>query len=144
MKIAIAALSITLVCAAQSVRVPTVTRTVQLFGELERKLASSDSSARAQVLTDDFEERLCAAPGTPVPRDEWLQKVAASGAAFSQEAVHAFGEISIYSALKTEGMNNEMIVDTWKQVDGGWKLAVRYSCPATGAKPPETGLPKRY
>jgi hypothetical protein len=144
MKAFIVCLSLSLSCIAQTARVPTVTRTVQMFGELERKLASADATTKAQFLTDDFEERLCAAPGTPVPSADWLQKVAASGGSFSQESVHILGEVAVYSALKTTPKSKEMIVDTWKQADGGWKLAVRYRCPATGAKPVESGPPKRY
>jgi len=129
---------------AQTVRVPTVTRTVQLFGDLERKLASAEPSARAQFLADDFEERLCAEPGTPVPRQDWLQKAAVLDVNFSQESVHLFGEVALYSALETVGNAGNMIVDTWKQADEGWKLAVRYRCPAAGAKPKDSGPPKRY
>lgn len=144
MKITVTLMLLSAICAAQSVRVPTVTRTVQLFGELERKLASADKAARAQMLTEDFEERLCADPGTPVPRNEWLQKVALLGTQFSQEAVHTFGEIAVYSGLRSADNGHDMIVDTWKQGDGGWKLAVRYRCPASGEKPQQSGLPKRY
>lgn len=144
MRITVAVMLLSIICAAQSVRVPTVTRTVQLFGDLERKLASADKSAKAQMLTEDFEERLCAEPGTPVPREEWLQKLTPSGSQFSQEAVHAYGEVAVYSALRSADNASEMIVDTWKQADGGWKLAVRYRCPASGEKPQESGPPKRY
>jgi hypothetical protein len=144
MKFIVVYLSLSLACFGQGVRVPSLTRTVQLFGDLERKLASADSAAKLHFLADDFEERLCAEPGTPVPRSEWLQKISPSEVSFSQEAVHAFGEINVYSALQTTPQSREMIVDTWKQADGGWKLAVRYRCPATGAKPAESGPPKRY
>ncbi len=144
MKIIVVLLSLSLLSVAQTVRVPTVTRTVQLFGDLERKLASADPSGKAPFLAEDFEERLCAEPGTPIPRQEWLQKVASSGANFSQESVHVLGEVSVYSALETTPQSREMIVDTWKKADGGWKLAVRYRCAATGPKPPENALPKRY
>lgn len=145
MKMIFSILLFTAVCFAQSARVPTVTRTVQQFGDLERKLAQSDSVARPQFLTEDFEERLCAAPGTPVPRDLWLQKVAISNVTFSQEAVHMYGDVAVYSGLRAgESDSPDMIVDTWKQADGGWKLAVRYRCPATGARPTESGPPKRF
>jgi len=134
MKVAMVLLSLSLACAGQTVRVPTVTRTVQLFGDLERKLASANAAEKAQFLTDDFEGRLCAEPGDPIPRQAWLQKTAVSEATFSQEAVHSFGEIAIYSALESNGKNSDMIVDTWKKSDSGWKLAVRYQCPATGPR----------
>jgi hypothetical protein len=144
MKTMIIVLSLSFSCVAQGVHVPTVTRTVQQFGELERKLASADPTAKAQFLADDFEERLCSEPGTPIPRQDWLQKVAASNARFSQESVHVLGDVALYSALRTEEKSSQMIVDTWKQADGGWKLAVRYRCPASGSKPAQSGPPKRY
>ena len=144
MKTIAAILLFTLTCFSQSARVATVTRTVQLFGDLERKLEAADSSGKAQMLTDDFEERLCAAPGTPVPRGTCLQESATRNVQFSQEAVHSYGEIAIYSALRTQDQTDNMIVDTWQQADGGWKLSVRYRCPATGDKPAKSALPKRY
>ncbi len=129
---------------SQSARVSTLTRTVQMFGDLERKLATADATSKAQLLTDDFEERRCAAPGTPVPRNEWLSSREPSDTTFSQEAVHTFGDLSLYSALASEGNRAHMIVDTWKQANGSWKLAIRYRCPATGSKPAESAVPKRY
>jgi hypothetical protein len=144
MKTTAAILFLTAVSFAQAARVPPVTRTVQLFGELERKLEAAEPSQKAQFLADDFEERLCAEPGTPVPRDAWLQKSAHSEARFSQEAVHMYGDLAVYSGLRNKTKDAETIVDTWKQADGGWKLAVRYRCPASGPKPAQATFPKRY
>jgi hypothetical protein len=141
---AVAVLVLSLTCAAQTVGVPTVTRTVLMFGELERKLEAGDAAAKRQLLADDFEERLCAEPGTPVPRETWLRKAASSSAKLSQEAVHLYGDIAVYSALRSPDQGSESILDIWKKDDSGWKLSVRYSCPATGAKPGESALPKRY
>lgn len=119
------------------------TRTVLQFGALEKKLASADAAAdRVSLLTDDFEERLCAEPGTPVPRGQWLQ-APATHFSLSQEAVHDYGDTSLYSALGTSGDKHYAFVDTWRNDNGAWKLAVRYLCPATGKKPRESA-PKRY
>jgi len=124
-------------CLAQ-VHVPTLT--VVRFGDLERKLATGQD--RAAYLTDDFEQRLCAAPGTPVPRDEWLA-APAQKFSFHQEAVHDYGNVATYSALGSDGDTRFMVVDSWKKEGDSWKLAVRYLCPAAGEKPPAP-LPKRY
>lgn len=130
---------------AQTPRIPTVTRTVQQFGELENKLAGAkDVESRAAFLTDDFEERLCAEPGTPVSRANWLARPAPGSAAFSQAAVHMFGDLAIFSALFAHDQRSDMIVDTWKLADDAWKLAVRYRCPASGSKSAESAVPKRY
>ena len=119
------------------------TQTVMRFGDLERGLRSAgDLSARGAYLTDDFEERVCAEPGTPIPRSDWLQRPVQI-LSFSQEAVHDFGITAIYSAFASNETVNDAIVDVWKQVDGEWKLAVRYRCPATGNKPPGS-LSKKY
>ncbi len=135
---------LTLAAVGQVARVPTITRTVQLFGDLERKLDSADPAEKSQFLMDDFEERLCAEPGTPVPRDAWLQKSAHGEGRFSQEAVHDYGNIAVYSALVSRSKSSDTIVDTWKQADGGWKLSVRYRCPASGEKPAKSAVEKRY
>lgn len=134
-------LFIATMCPAQG-QIRTVTRTVRHFGDLERKLATVDSAQRANYLTDDFEQRLCASPGTPVPREDWL-KAPAEKFAFSQEAVHDYGGIATYSALATTDSKQFMVVDTWKKDGDSWKLSVRYLCPATGQKSQST-TPKRY
>jgi hypothetical protein len=132
-----------LLCTAGLAQVQVRTRTVLQFGSLEKKLASAESStARAAFLTSDFEERLCAEPGTPVPREEWLGQPV-TRFSFSQEAVHDYGDTALYSALGTNGDKQYSIVDAWRKEGSDWRLAVRYLCPATGKKP-ESGIPKRY
>lgn len=133
-------LTLSAACFAQ---VQVRTRTVLEFGALEKKLATAeDSATRASLLTDDFEERLCAEPGTPVPRDQWLTE-AATHLSLSQEAVHDYGDTSVYSALGIDGDKHLALVDVWKKQGNDWKLAVRYLCPATG-KQPKSSIPKRY
>lgn len=132
-----------LLCGCCLGQTPVRTLTVVRFGDLERRLASSaDAAARAQFLTDDFEERECAAPGTPVPRDQWLA-LPAPKFSFTQEAVHDYGDTAVYSALGTTKVKKFGLVDVWKKQGDGWKLAVRYRCPATGSKPESTTV-KRY
>ncbi len=130
---------------AQTPRTPTVTRTVQQFGKLERDLAKAkDATSRAAFLRDDFEERLCAEPGTPVSRQDWLASPVPAVADFSQEAVHLFGDLANYSALFRHDQTEDTIVDTWTRQEGGWKLAVRYRCPRSGSKPAISVIQKRY
>src|SRR3954470_3361853 len=129
-------------CMAQN-PVRTLTRTVTLFGGLERKLAdATNAGERAAYLTEDFEERRCADPGTPVARDQWLS-AAAGKTVFSEQAVHSLGDVAIYSALVTSGTQKDMVVDTWKKDGESWKLAVRYRCPSSGSKVSGT-INKRY
>jgi hypothetical protein len=128
-------------CVAQN-PIRTLTRTVTLFGGLERKLADASSAERATYLAEDFEERRCAQPGTPVARDQWLASPPEK-MAFGQQAVHSYGDLAIYSALASSGTEKDMVVDTWKKDGEAWKLAVRYRCPSSGNKLSPT-LNKRY
>ena len=140
MKTLFVTLFLSAVCVGQ---VQVRTRTVLQFGELEKKLASADTSAaRGSLLADDFEERLCAEPGTPIPREQWLSEPA-TNFSFGQQAVHDYGDTALYSALGTNGDKEYSVVDTWRKEGLDWKLAVRYLCPAAGKKP-GSGIPKRY
>lgn len=133
------------ICLAQAARVPTLTRTVQLFGDLERNLADAkDADSEAALLTDDFEERLCATPGIPIPRAEWLLERRRGEYKFSQEAVHMLTSEAIYSALRTEGNHTDAVVDVWRKEPEGWKLSVRYRCPASGATSRKSTVEKKY
>lgn len=139
MKTLVLTLFLSTACLAQ---VQVRTRTVVQFGALEKKLATADDADRASLLTDDFEQRLCAEPGTPVPRDQWLTEPAAHFS-LSQQAVHDYSDLAVYSALGTNGDKKFAIVDIWKKQGDDWKLSVRYLCPATGQQP-KSSTPKRY
>ncbi len=139
----IVALFLLMAASSSQAQVRTLTRTVILFGDLERKLATAtNGTERASYLTDDFEVRRCASPGTPLPRDEWLAQPAQQFS-FSQQAVHDYGDTALYSAMASTADNQFAIVDTWRKQGDEWKLSVRYLCPATGDKPVNS-RPKRY
>jgi hypothetical protein len=150
MKLKIPLVVICALCAgiAAQDRVPVKTRTVLEFGGLERQLASSAAAAnRGELLAEDFEERLCADPGTPIPRQDWLQQRAAEagsgGVRFTDEAVHLLDDVAIYSGVRTADGATDTLVDVWKKQDSGWKLLVRYRCPSSGENP-KAGIEKRY
>lgn len=123
-------------------QVRTVTRSVLQFGDLERKLATAPEAERAKYLTDDFEERLCAEPGTPIARDQWLAQ-SAPEFSFRQESVHDLGGSSVFSALAFDRDSQFSVVDVWRKQGDSYKLTIRYLCPATGSKP-SPSIPKRY
>jgi hypothetical protein len=82
-------------------RIPTVTRLVKVFSELEAGLVtqahSTDTTALDQSLDPSFEMRTSAAPGVPVPRDEWILRARAAPAQtphVDQMAVHDFASLS--------------------------------------------------
>ncbi|HEY3563657.1 MAG TPA: nuclear transport factor 2 family protein [Casimicrobiaceae bacterium] len=127
--------------AQPSARVPTVTRLVKLFSELETRLVDSahagDASALDAMLDANFELRVGDAPGTPVPRDEWLRLARASGETqprLSQMAVHGFGDLATVSFADAATKPPRFIVDVWKRDGDRWKLAVRYQSEVTATK----------
>jgi Domain of unknown function (DUF4440) len=121
-------------------RIPTVTRLVKQFSELEAALVSKahakDVSALDDMLDPSFEMRVGAAPGVPVARDAWVREARASpreAPRIEQMAVHDFGTVAIVSfqaidpgAQATGGAHARFIVDCWKRDGDAWKLAVRY------------------
>jgi ketosteroid isomerase-like protein len=135
-------------------RIPSVTRLVHVFFQAEGKLSEAvkkrDMAAVSNMLSDDFEMRVGAMPGTPVPRAAWIQQSFAqpeSSMEMEQMAVHGFGKIAIVSFLwkvgtaKSKMVHDVFIVDTWRQVAGAWKLVIRYAAPATPRDYPIPGVP---
>lgn len=139
-------------------RVPTVTRLVKLFSQLEQDLAAKahakDASALDAVLDPAFEMRAGTTPGVPVPRDAWMRDARASAndaGRLEQMAVHDFGDVAVVSFRAVgakRAARDRFIVDCWKRDGTTWKLAVRYQSdispqPAPRAKPAGT-IDKRY
>ena len=127
-------------------RIPTFTRLVKQFFELEttldEKLSSGDSTALDGLIDTDFEVRNAADPGAPVPRGDWLRISTgqANKPRIEQMAVHDFGNVVIVSfkqSTRPKGIKQDrvrMIVDAWKRSGDRWMLAVRYdSSPTAGA-----------
>jgi hypothetical protein len=127
--------------AQPSGRIPTVTRLVKIFSELETRIVDSarapDTTALDAMLDPGFEARLGDAPGTPIPRDEWMRLARASPEThprFAQMAVHDFGTVAAVSFADTTRSSSRFIVDVWKREGDGWKLAVRYQSDVTATK----------
>lgn len=117
---------------AQLARVPTVTRLVKLFRDLELQLLSGADPA--PLLADDFELRPARQPGVPVPRAEWLAQPASlrgSGGTLEQMAAHDNGpSVTVSFLWRPEQGTPQFIVDTWVRDGEGWKLKVRYQARA--------------
>jgi ketosteroid isomerase-like protein len=135
-------------------RIPTVTRLVHIFFQLEGKLSEAveqrDMPTTSKLLSDDFEMRVSTMPGTPIPRAAWMHQSFAepkSSLVMEQMAVHDFGKVAIVSYLwkitdaKSKMERDIFIVDTWWQEAGAWKLAVRYAGPAAQSDYPIPGVP---
>jgi hypothetical protein len=118
-------------------RIPTVTRLVQRFHQLEVALIDAvtkkDNSALNGLLTEDFELRAGAAPGLPVPRGQWIDHSFAARELPHpvQMAVHEYGPVAVVSFLGEGGARGDvLIVDVWTNAGGQWKLSARYVAPA--------------
>ena len=145
--------------APQPGNVPTVTRLVKVFSELERGLVekthAKDASALDAMLDPSFEMRIGSAPGAPVPRDAWIRDARKSAATprIEQMAVHDFGDVAVVSfreAFAASGAKHRsrdrFVVDCWRRDGGAWKLVVRYlsDASASGVAGAEATIDKRY
>jgi len=147
--------------APQTGRIPTVTRLVKVFSELEAALQtqarSADPAALDQSLDASFEMRDSTSPGTPIPRDEWIRQTRATAAqdhSIDQMAVHDLGAYALVSfreletGVATGSRHQRFIVDCWKRDGDSWRLAVRYAAEvgaSSASKPqPTKKLEKRY
>jgi len=135
------------VCAADTPatgRVPTVTRLVKVFFEMEGALAAGvrggNAAAVEKMVAEDFELRVASMPGNPTPRADWLRlSLERPGPAvrIEQMAVHDFGDVAVVSFLQAAGTGQKRdagrdiaTVDVWKRTGDTWMLAVRYAGPA--------------
>ena len=153
--LALAASAAAPVLAQPSGRIPTVTRLVKQFSELEMALVAKarakNPSALEDVVDPSFEMRVGAMPGAPVPRDAWIREAHASSRdapRIDQMAVHDLGNVAIVSfreidanARPTGPAHARFIVDCWKRDGDAWKLAVRYQSDVAGGAAP-SGAPK--
>ena len=123
-----------------SSRVPTVTRLVKIFSNLEIALSEAQTkgnlAAMGELLTERFEMRVDARPGEPIPRAEWIKTAATQGLGGQIEhmAVHDFGDIAVVSfSLKNAAPSTGVfIVDVWRRAGEGWKLDTRYAASRLG------------
>ena len=126
----------------QQLTIPTVTRLVQTFTVLEQGVQEyaqqRNATGLAALLADDFEMRVGAMPGNPVPRAQWLQQVVqrpGSPAEMQQMAVHDYDSVAVVSFLLKQDKSAKTsadiyMVDVWKKVGDKWLLAIRYASPA--------------
>jgi hypothetical protein len=147
--------------ASAPARVPTVTRLVKTFDELESRVDEAarthDAAALDRLLGPDFELRSSVRPGVPLPRAEFIAQMLAKAnepARIEQMAVHDLGSTAIVSFAMRYGAGaaNVFVVDVWSQAGGEWRLQIRYAGPGgIQAQPSEASapsdsdtLPKKY
>jgi len=146
-------------------RIPTVTRTVKIFTELENAISSAiqkrDAAALQKMISEDFELRIGKLPGAPIPRAQWMDSVLREPfvpTRIEQMAVHDFSNIAVVSFLESVAVAGKhdvgkdvFVVDVWKPAGNTWQLAIRYAGPADsrsiaipGGAPPAPQIPKKY
>lgn len=118
-----------------------VTRQVKFFGDLENKLIEAtnakDEKAMSHLLADDFILRTGANPADATNRPETIQEALKGTplpARLEQLSVLDHGSIAVVSFIwDLDAPGNEayakrvFVVDTWRQVDGDWKLSARFA-----------------
>jgi hypothetical protein len=145
-------------------RIGTMTRGTKVFGDAEEALVAAlkdqDAAALERLVAPDFEQRTQGAPGTPVPRADWIKQGpgnVAHSSGIRDIAVHDYGDINVVSFAWTREppQATAFVVDVWQRKPGGgdaWQLSTRYlsTAPANasrrGAKPasaPASVDPKR-
>ncbi|MBZ5567002.1 MAG: nuclear transport factor 2 family protein [Acidobacteriia bacterium] len=120
-------------------RIPTATRLVVTFHDLERQLTialrKNDAATLDRLLAGEFEVWTPQPPGEPVPRADWLQQRRSVGVpeAFSirQMAVRGLDDHAVASFVLIEGagarQTAQFVVDLWARSGGEWKLTDRYA-----------------
>ena len=123
-------------------RIPTVTRLVKSFTQLEFDIITAfkqnDQTKLARLIDQNFELQVASKSADPVPLSVWLKTSVAEGSLYKYDitnmAVHDFGQSAIVSFAWNpfaDGKNNTspeiFIVDVWKKDGADWKLAIRFA-----------------
>ena len=125
------------------VPVPTVTRLVKLFTQLEHDIITSlknnDKPMLSSLVDDRFEMQVASQSKEPVPMSAWLDKSLAESSLYQYEisnmSVYDYGGTAIvsfnwqaFSPKKDSSVSpGVFIVDVWKKERPGWKLAIRFA-----------------
>jgi len=119
-------------------RIGTMTRGAKVLGDAEEALVAAlkaqDTAALDRLVAPDFEQRTQGAPGSPVPREDWIKKApgeAAKTTGVRDVAVHDYGDVQVVSFVWTREppQSSPFVVDVWTRKPGGgdnWLLSTRY------------------
>lgn len=125
------------------VRIPTVTRQVKAFAELETEIITAlkhkDQAKLTRLIDQNFDMQAASVSANFVPRSEWLKASMAEAASYTYDiagmAVRDLGQTAIVSfdwkpseSIKKGSSPEVFIVDVWKK-EGmeDWKLAIRFA-----------------
>ena len=119
-------------------RLPTRTRLVSLYTDLEKQLAAAaetqDQAKLDQMLDDDFEQWGPEPPGDPIPKDDWKTAYRPTTFLPRQMSVRAFTDTDVVSFVAhqkgtfgdKEIGGDFFVIDVWRHEGAASKLAVRY------------------
>ncbi|MGZ4980559.1 MAG: hypothetical protein ACXV8U_21655 [Methylobacter sp.] len=142
--------------------VPVVmTRWVKVFLELEMELdhalRQGNQTRINELVKDDFEQRIGAQPGSPIPKEDWQEQYLKHAKdipplTIEQMAARDLGDIIVVSFKWAENSKAGLfIVDIWEREGEGWKLAARYADPESpfntsvpGTPTEQRVFPKKY
>lgn len=142
--------------AAPSATAPHITRTAQIFIQLEESLQQAlrdgNTSLLEAMLGEEFQMIGAQDPGSVTPREEWLLEMRQDGAtayAVERMAVREIGAVAIASFVlrprpKRAGASPVAVVDVWERDGVKWVLTTRHAAPLNGprqAVPGETKTP---
>lgn len=132
----------TSVSAQSANKLPTPTRGVMVFSDLETRLAGAvarhDHRGIDALLAADFEQRRSAIPEVPEPRAEWLasEPYSSRSPELERMAVHDYGTLAVFSFTMTQPSTRtaplarrDFLVDIWRKNGNDWQLQVRYRTP---------------
>jgi hypothetical protein len=132
----------------------TMTRAMKVFSDAETQLVAAlkarDTVAVDRLVGPDFEQRSQAAPGTPLPREDWLAQApaeAARSAGMREMAVHDYGDLAIVSFLwaREQPQAPAFVVDVWQRPSASepYQLVTRYlgAAPAAPARKAPASAP---
>jgi hypothetical protein len=123
-------------------RIPTVTRLVKSFTQLEFDIITAfkenDQTKLSQLIAQDFEMQVPSKSDDPIPLSVWLETSVGEGSSYKYDitnmSVYDLGQSAIVSfewmpfeAGKNTTSPKFFIVDVWKKEAVDWKLAIRYS-----------------
>lgn len=124
------------------IRVPTVTRLVKDFSELEFEIIAAlkqkNQAKLTQLVDKNFEMQVALESADSVPLSEWLKTSMAEAHLYTYDitgmAVRDLGEAAIVSfdwipaTSAQQGSSPKFtIIDVWKKEGVDWKLAIRFA-----------------
>jgi len=102
--------------------VPTVTRTIQIFSNLENawndSVKSRDSDSLKKILSERYELRTAASPGRPTPRDESIA-LAFKDPIYSS----AIEQMAVFSGISTLARRVHWQPGYLSSIHGSWSTA---------------------